>query len=95
VLPALFLLGSSEESVDETCHFANDLASKVARYLAYSSSKDQLAGLTEEARKLALRRFRLLQPHLEDHRPLKAVAAAARIPFLTLNAGCRCIGSLA
>ena len=44
---------------------------------------DQLAGLTEEARKLALDRFRLLQPHLEDDRPLKAVAAAAGIPFRT------------
>ena len=44
---------------------------------------DQLAGLTEEARKLALERFRLLQPHLEDDRPLKAVAAAAGIPFRT------------
>ena len=27
--------------------------------------------------------FRLLQPHLEDDRPLKAVAAAAGIPFRT------------
>ena len=44
---------------------------------------DQLAGLTEEARKLALERFRLLQPHLEDDRPLKAVGAAAGIPFRT------------
>jgi len=44
---------------------------------------DQLAGLTEEARKLALDRFRLLQPYLEDDRPLKAVAAAAEIPFRT------------
>ena len=44
---------------------------------------DQLAGLTEEARKLSLDRFRLLQSHLEDERPLKAVAAAARIPFRT------------
>jgi hypothetical protein len=44
---------------------------------------DQLAGLTEEARKLALDRFRQLQPHLEDDRPLKAVAAAAGIPFRT------------
>src|SRR5450432_2205921 len=44
---------------------------------------DQLAGLTEEARKLALDRFRLLQPHLEDDRALKAVAAAAGIPFRT------------
>jgi hypothetical protein len=44
---------------------------------------EQLAGLTEEARKLALDRFRLLQPHLEDDRPLKAVAASAGIPFRT------------
>ncbi len=39
----------------------------------------------EEARKLALDRFRLLQPHLEDHRPLKFVAAAAGIPFRTVQ----------
>jgi putative transposase len=44
---------------------------------------DQLAGLTEESRKLALDRFRVLQPHLEDACPLKAVAAAAGIPFRT------------
>lgn len=44
---------------------------------------DQLAGLTEEVRKLALDRFRLLQPHLENGRPLKVVAAAAGIPFRT------------
>jgi putative transposase len=44
---------------------------------------DQLAGLTEEIRKLALERFRLLQPHLEDDRPLKLVAAEAEIPFRT------------
>ena len=44
---------------------------------------DELAGLTEEARKLALDRFRLLQSHLEDNRPLKAVAATAGIPFRT------------
>ena len=44
---------------------------------------DQLAGLTEDSRKLALDRFRLLQPHLEDGRPLKLVAAEAEIPFRT------------
>ncbi len=44
---------------------------------------DQLAVLTEEARKLALERFRLLQPHLEDDRPLKLVAATGGIPFRT------------
>ena len=44
---------------------------------------DQLAGLSEEVRKLALDRFRLLQPHLEDDRPLKLVAAKAGIPFRT------------
>ena len=44
---------------------------------------DQLAGLTEEIRKLALDRFRLLQHHLEDDRPLKLVAAEAEFPFRT------------
>ena len=44
---------------------------------------DRLAGLTEEARKIALDRFRLLQPHLEDDRPLKVVAATAGVPFRT------------
>jgi hypothetical protein len=37
------------------------------------------------ARKLALDRFRLLQPHLEDDRLLKAVAAATGIPFWALR----------
>ena len=44
---------------------------------------DQLAGFTEEGRKLALDRFRLLQPHLEDKQSLKAVASTAGIPFRT------------
>ena len=44
---------------------------------------DQLAGLTDEARTLALDRFRLLQPHLEENRPLRLVAAAAGIPLRT------------
>lgn len=44
---------------------------------------DQLAGLPEEVRKLALDRFRLLQPHLEDDRPLKTIAAANGVPFRT------------
>jgi putative transposase len=44
---------------------------------------DELAGLTGEARKRALDRFHLLQPHLDNDRPLKAVAAAAGIPFRT------------
>ena len=44
---------------------------------------DQLAGLTDEARTLALDRFRLLQPHLEENRPLRLVTAAAGIPLRT------------
>jgi hypothetical protein len=35
-------------------------------YLAYSLSMGQLAELTEDARKLALDRFRLIQLHLEQ-----------------------------
>jgi putative transposase len=44
---------------------------------------DELAALPESLRKLALDRFRLLQPHLEQGRPLRSVAVEARIPFRT------------
>lgn len=44
---------------------------------------DQLAGLPEEARKLALDRFRQIQPHLEENRPLQSVAREAGIPYRT------------
>jgi hypothetical protein len=50
---------NSESDIWRQCHFANYLAWNFAGYLAYSPSMDQLAGLTEEARKLALDRFRL------------------------------------
>ena len=33
---------------------------------------DQLAGLTEDARKLALDRFRLIQPYLEQNQSLQS-----------------------
>jgi putative transposase len=46
---------------------------------------DELAGLSEEARKLAMERFRLLQPHLEQNEPLKRVAQAAGIPYRTAH----------
>ena len=44
---------------------------------------DQLAGLTEEVRKLALDRFRLIQPHLEQNQSLQSVADAAGVPYRT------------
>jgi putative transposase len=44
-----------------------------------------LAGFTEEARKLALGRFRLLQPHLEQNQSLQSVARAAGIPYRTAH----------
>lgn len=46
---------------------------------------DPLAGLSDEARKLALERFHLLQPHLEQHQPLRTVALAAGIPYRTAH----------
>ena len=46
---------------------------------------EELAGLPADARKLALDRFRLLQPHLEQDQPLKAVALAAGIPYQTAH----------
>ena len=42
-----------------------------------------LASLSESARKIALDRFRLLQPHLEEKRLLKAVARDAGIGYRT------------
>lgn len=43
----------------------------------------ELAGLTEESRKLALDRFHQLQPHLEQNHSLRSVAQAAGIPYRT------------
>jgi hypothetical protein len=44
---------------------------------------DEPAGLSDDDRKLALGRFRLLQPHLEQNRPLRAVTGEAGIAFRT------------
>ena len=46
---------------------------------------DELAGLSEEARRLAMERFRLLQPHIENNEPLTSVARAAGIPYRTAH----------
>src|SRR4051812_36049931 len=46
---------------------------------------DELAGLSDEDRKLALDRFRLLKPHLEENQSLQAVARAAGIPYRTAH----------
>ena len=44
---------------------------------------DLLAGLPEDVRKLALDRFHMIQPHLEQNRSLQSVARAAGIPYRT------------
>lgn len=46
---------------------------------------DELAGLSEDARKRAMERFRLLQPHLEQNEPLVAVAKAAGLAYRTAH----------
>ena len=46
---------------------------------------DELALLPEGARKLALDRFRILQPHLEQNQSLRSVAVAAGIPYRTAH----------
>ena len=46
---------------------------------------DELAGLPEDARRLAMERFRLLQPHLEQNESLISVAKAAGIPYRTAH----------
>src|SRR5690242_10170228 len=44
---------------------------------------DELAGLPESVQKAALDRFRLLQPYLEQSRPLRLVAIEAGTPYRT------------
>jgi hypothetical protein len=44
---------------------------------------NQLASLSESARTIALERFRILQPHLEQERFLTQVARDAGIPYRT------------
>ena len=46
---------------------------------------DHLAALPEEARKFALDRFRLIQPHLEQDRSLSSVAQTAGISYRTAH----------
>jgi putative transposase len=46
---------------------------------------DELAGLSEQARKLALDRYRILQPHLEQSQSLQSVAQAAGILYRTAH----------
>jgi hypothetical protein len=43
----------------------------------------ELSGMSEAARELAMSRFRLIQPHLEENLPLQLVAADARLSFRT------------
>jgi putative transposase len=46
---------------------------------------NELALLSEGARKLALDRFRILKPHLEHSQSLRSVALAAGIPYRTAH----------
>lgn len=46
---------------------------------------EELAGWPDEVRKLAMERFWLLQPHLEQNQPLRSVARAAGIPYRTAH----------
>jgi hypothetical protein len=49
-------------------------------YLTYSpANMEELSRLPGSLRKLALDRFRLLQPHLEEGRPLRPLAIKAGI----------------
>lgn len=51
--------------------------------MAYASGVSELAKLPLEAREVALARFRLLAPHLEEERTLRSVADEAGLPFRT------------
>jgi putative transposase len=59
------------------------VAQNFVRYLAYSAGVDELAGLPEPLRTIALDRFPLLRPHFEHNRPLRSVANEAGIPYRT------------
>jgi putative transposase len=41
----------------------------------------ELSGVSEAVRELAMSRFRLIQPHLEEHRSLKLVATDAKLSY--------------
>ncbi len=45
----------------------------------------ELTELPEDARKLALDRFRILRPHLEENQSLRSVAEAAGVPYRTAH----------
>jgi len=45
----------------------------------------ELTGLLEKQRKLALDRFRLLKPHLEENHSLKSIALSAVISYRTAH----------
>ena len=44
---------------------------------------DDLSAIPPASREVALHRFELLRPHLEDSRPLRSVASEASIPYRT------------
>jgi len=46
---------------------------------------DLLTELPEDARKLALDRFRIIRPHLEENQSLRSVAKAAGVPYRTAH----------
>ena len=46
---------------------------------------DELASLQESTREIALERFRIIQPCLEEDRSLSVIARKARIPYRTIR----------
>jgi hypothetical protein len=46
---------------------------------------DELASLQESAREIALERFRIIQPYLEQDRSLSVIARNAGIPYRTIH----------
>jgi hypothetical protein len=61
----------------------------VQRFVMWSRrrvlAETELTELPEDARKLALDRFRILRPHLEENQSLQSVAQAAGVPYRTAN----------
>jgi putative transposase len=44
---------------------------------------DELSAIPQASREIALQRFELLRPHLEEARPLRTVASEGSIPYRT------------
>ena len=58
---------------------------KYCKLFGVSLGVQELAELSSGGRDLALSRFRLLEPHFENDRPLRVIATETGVPYRTLQ----------